>query len=145
MMLAYVRQFYGHLLSSVGDGEIAYEYEAGHCRPLMVLRLWNYQILHVCPAWWKYCNADRRKQCCGLFIIITDSVSNWNIRTTLGSTYHTVFCGRWALHIFSLHQHILQIYQDDRMRVMCVYCFYVYWNLEVYGGCAKSLECAWIF
>jgi hypothetical protein len=30
----------------VDDGEIAYEYEAGHCRPFMALRLWNYQILH---------------------------------------------------------------------------------------------------
>jgi len=63
MMLAYVRQFYGHLLSSVDDGEIAYGNKAGHYRPLMVLRLWNYQILHVCPAWWIHCSSDRRKQC----------------------------------------------------------------------------------
>jgi len=33
MMLAYVRQFYVHLLSSVDDGEIAHEYK-GHYRPL---------------------------------------------------------------------------------------------------------------
>ena len=137
MMLAYVRQFYGHLLSSVDDGEIAYKYKVGHCRPLMLQRLWNYQILHVCPAW--------RKWCSYLFIIITDSVNNWNVRTTLGSTYRTDSWGGWALHIISLHQHVLQIYQDDRMRVMNVYCFYVYWILEVYTGCSKSLECAWIF
>jgi len=39
MMLAYVRQFYGHLLPSVDVGEIAYENKEGHYRPLMVLRL----------------------------------------------------------------------------------------------------------
>jgi len=60
MMLAYVRQFYGHLMSSVDDGETAYEYKAGRYRSLMVLRLWNYWILHVCHAWWIYCNSQKK-------------------------------------------------------------------------------------
>lgn len=44
MVMTCVRKFYGPLLCSVGDGEITYEHKAGHYRPLMLLRLWNYQV-----------------------------------------------------------------------------------------------------